>query len=117
MRVCQFRHFGDTLLGGRILTKEVHQVKDEISLEKFMQIINHYSMLFSAVFILGITAFFLLRDGFAPKDGIILIVVIVALIGGWLLLRPKKGFAEGQTQFKTELGQGRATLFELQSPY
>lgn len=82
-----------------------------------MQIINHYSMLFSAIFALGITAFFLLRDGYTPKDGLILIVVTVALIGGWLLLCPMRGFAEGQAQFKTELGQGRATLLELQSPY
>lgn len=82
-----------------------------------MQIINHYSMIFSSLFVLGLTAFFLLRDGYASKDGVILTVVMVALIGGWFLLRPKQGFAEGQDQFKSELGQERAVLLEMQSPF
>ncbi|MBC8508055.1 MAG: hypothetical protein ISR58_08900 [Anaerolineales bacterium] len=82
-----------------------------------MQIINHYSMLFSAVFIFGITSFFLLRDGYAPKDGVILFVVMAVLIGGWLILRPKQGTADGQKQLEAEIGKGRAVLLELQSPF
>ncbi len=82
-----------------------------------MQVINHYSMLFSAVFIFGVTAFFLLRDGYAPKDGLILIMITAVLIGGWLILRPKQGSADGNGQLEAEIGQGHAVLLELQSPF
>ena len=82
-----------------------------------MGIINHYSMMLSAIFIIGLTAFFLLRDGYQPKDGVILLVVAVALLGGWLILRPRQASADGRAQLQSEFGQGRAVLLEMQSPF
>ncbi|MBC8331975.1 MAG: hypothetical protein H8E28_08335 [Anaerolineae bacterium] len=82
-----------------------------------MEIINHYSMIISAVFILGLTAYFLLRNGYTPRDGVILIGVAAALLGGWLILRPQQGSAEGLAQLQAEFGQGRAVLLEMQSPF
>ncbi len=82
-----------------------------------MEIINHYSMAISGVFIWGLLAFTLLRGGYEPKDGAILLLAAAALIGGWLLLRPQRGSTDGLGQFESELGQGRAVLLEMQSPF
>ncbi len=82
-----------------------------------MELINHYSMILSAIFVVGMTAYFLLRDGYKSADGMILLVVMAVMIGGWLLLRPKPGSDDGLAQFQAELGQGRAVLLEMQSPF
>ncbi len=82
-----------------------------------MNLINHYSMLLAAAVILGATAFFLLRDGYQPRDGIVLIVVAVVLVVGWLALRPRPGSPDDVARFQSTLGQGEHVLLELQSPF
>jgi len=82
-----------------------------------MSIINHYSVIFGALFIFGLTVFLLLRDGYKPADGVILFILAVALIAVWLLSRPQSGTIDGLAQFESKLGQGRAVLLELQSPF
>jgi len=74
-------------------------------------------MLISAFLIFGLIAFFLLRDGYQPKDGAILIAVAVILLSGWLFLRPQQGSVDKLEQFEAELGQGRIMLLEMQSPF
>ncbi len=80
-------------------------------------LINHYSALFGAVLIVGLTAYGLLKDGFTPRDGVILALVTVGLLAAWLIFRPKPGERGGQAQLEAQLGQGVPVLLELQSPY
>jgi len=74
-------------------------------------------MLISALFVFGLTAFFLLRDGYQSADGVILALLGAGLIGGWLLLRPRPGIADELAQFQAKMGQGQAVLLEMQSPF
>jgi hypothetical protein len=82
-----------------------------------MDIINHYSMLWSALIILALAAFILLRRGFKAKNGLILLILAVVLLAGWFVLRPQRASADELTVFQAELGQGQNVLLELQSPY
>jgi len=82
-----------------------------------MEIINHYSMLWSGVLILGVAAFFFLRKGYEPKSGFKLVALAAILLVGWLVLRPEQASTTELAQFKAELGQGQTVLLELQSPY
>ena len=82
-----------------------------------MEIINHYSMLWSGVLILAVAAFFFLRKGYEPKNGLKLVGITAILLVGWLVLRPEQASTTELAQFKAELGQGQIVLLELQSPY
>jgi len=82
-----------------------------------MEIINHYSMLWSGVLILGVAAFFILRKGYEPKSGFKLAALAAILLVGWLVLRPEQASTTEFAQFNAELGQGQFVLLELQSPY
>ena len=82
-----------------------------------MDIINHYSILWSALIILGLAAFFLLRRGFKAKNGLILLILGVVLLAGWFVIRPQQASATELIQFEAELDQGQNVLLELQSPY
>ena len=80
-----------------------------------MQLINHYSMIISFVFILGLTAFFTLRDGAQTKDYTILAALSAMLFAAWIVLRPATDTAETTSQFESVLGQSQPVLLELQS--
>ncbi len=80
-------------------------------------VINHYSVLFAAALILGLTAYGLLRDGFTPRDGIILALVAAGLILTWWYIRPAAGEKSAQARLNAHLGRGTPVLLELQSPY
>ena len=82
-----------------------------------MEIINHYSMLWIGIIILGLVAFLLLRKGFKSKDSIKLAVLAVALLIAWLFLRPQQASTTELAQFQEHFGQGQAVLLEMQSPY
>ena len=82
-----------------------------------MQIINHYSMIISFVFIFILTAFFLMRDGAVTKDYYILAAVAIILFAVWQVLRPAKNTTETTSQFESTLGAGQPVLLELQSPF
>ncbi|MEN8172043.1 MAG: hypothetical protein ABFS03_04100 [Chloroflexota bacterium] len=82
-----------------------------------MQLINHYSMILSFIFILGVTAFILLRDGAQTRDFSILAVLTVILLVAWIILRPATDTAETKSEFESVLGLGQPVLLELQSPF
>ena len=82
-----------------------------------MEIINHYSMLWIGIIILGLVAFVLLRKGFKSKDVIKLAVLAVVLLIAWLLLRPQQASTTEIAQFQAQLDQGLPVLLEMQSPY
>ena len=74
-------------------------------------------MLWGGFIILGLVAFWMLRKGFKPKDSLKLMLLAVVLLIVWLLLRPSQASTTELIQFQEQLGQGRAVLLELQSPY
>ena len=82
-----------------------------------MEIINHYSMLWIGIIILGLAAFVLLRKGIKSKDVIKLAVLAVVLLIAWLLLRPQQASTTEIAQFQAQLDQGLSVLLEMQSPY
>lgn len=82
-----------------------------------MEIINHYSILWSGILILGAAAFFLLRKDFSITNGIKVAGIAVLLLVGWLVIRPQQATTDELSQFKAEIGQGKSVLLELQSPY
>ena len=82
-----------------------------------MELINQYSMLWSSVLVLVVAAYFVLRKGSKSGGGIKLLVLAVVLFGGWLILRPQQATTSEFAQFQSELGQDKAVLLELQSPF
>jgi hypothetical protein len=82
-----------------------------------MIFVNQYSMLWSAVLIFGLVAYFLLRQGLTILNGFKLLAVGVLLLVGWLVLRPQQANTTEYEQFQTVLGGDQAVLLELQSPY
>ena len=82
-----------------------------------MEAVNQYSMLWGGVFILGFTAFMFLRKGFKPSDGIILLVLTIALFAVWMVIRPDRANTDELSEFQSKIGQGQAVLVEMQSPY
>ena len=82
-----------------------------------MTFINHYSMLWGGILILGLVAWRMLRKCFKPKDGLILFGLGAGLLVIWLALRPQPAVNLELAQFQAELGSGKAVLLELQSPY
>jgi hypothetical protein len=82
-----------------------------------MGIINHYSILWAGIFILGLVAFWMLRKGFKLKDGIKLVVLALVLLVIGLFLRPQQASTTELTQLQAEIGQDQAVLLEMQSPY
>ena len=82
-----------------------------------MEIINHYSMLWSGVIVLGFGAFFLFRRGFKARSGLVLLLLAAVLVAGWFVLRPDQSTVDDLAQFEAEVGGGRNVLLELQSPF
>ena len=74
-------------------------------------------MLWSGVIILGVWAFFIVRKGYKPKDGLMLLGMAGILVVAWMFIRPQKATTNEYVQFQVELGQGQAVLLEMQSPY
>lgn len=74
-------------------------------------------MLLSGIIILGLVAFVFLRKGFKPRDGIILLVLILALFATWVFIRPEQANTDEVADFQSQIGQGQAVLVEMQSPY
>ena len=74
-------------------------------------------MLWTALIIFGLVAYFLLRKGYTSENGLKLILAGGLLVIGWLVLRPEQANIGEYNQFQAELGQGDAVLLELQSPF
>ncbi len=82
-----------------------------------MGIINHYSMLWGGAIVFGFALIYFLRKGFRPRAGLMLGAIALLLVGGWLFVRPEQATTTQMEAFKANLGQGKAVLLELQSPY
>ena len=82
-----------------------------------MAFINHYSMVWSGILVLGLGAFFILRKGITIKNGLIWLAIGIFILVGWIVLRPDQATTTELSQFQGNLGRNRAVLLELQSPY
>jgi hypothetical protein len=82
-----------------------------------MTIINQYSMIWSAVIIVGLAGFFLLRKGVTLRRLLIVLGTGAVFFGGWLTLRPDPASTNNLNDFQAELGNGVTILLELQSPF
>jgi hypothetical protein len=82
-----------------------------------MSLINQQSFIFFAVLVLGLVAFFLLRDGPRRRDFAILAFLMLGIAGLWYLLRPtaSAGYAAAD-QVRAQIGAGTPVLLEFQSP-
>ena len=82
-----------------------------------MKIINQYSFLWGAVFLLLILAILLFRNGIKKTDFAILggAVALIAVI--WLLVRPQATPSANSENVQSQIGMGSPILLEFQSPY
>lgn len=82
-----------------------------------MNPLNLYSALLLVLLILFIAGRYLLRRGASRGRSLAFGLLAVALIGGWLALRPVQTPHDAAAELRTQLGTGTPVLIEFQSPY
>ena len=82
-----------------------------------MKIINQYSFLWGAVFLLLILAILLFRNGIKKMDFAILAGAAALIVVIWLLVRPQATPNANSDNIQSQIGMGLPVLLEFQSPY
>ena len=82
-----------------------------------MQIINQYSIIVFGLTGLIAVSLVLMRSGKRRGRMAVLAIVALALLAGWLAVRPTATPAAAVSQVLSQIGQGLPVLLELQSPY
>jgi hypothetical protein len=83
-----------------------------------MQIINQYSAIWIAVFLVAIAAIILLRRKPKWPQFLVLAVIVIGLATAWIFLHPlQTAHISTAAQVQASIGQGTPVLLELQSPY
>jgi RsiW-degrading membrane proteinase PrsW (M82 family) len=82
-----------------------------------MALVNHYSFILAAGFLIFLVAFALIRKGFNRKKILILGILVTGLIVIWFLVRPTQNVNGNPNQSLTLIGNGTPVLLEYQSPY
>lgn len=82
-----------------------------------MKIINQYSFLWGAVFLLLILAILLFRNGIKKTDFAILAGAAALIVVIWLLVRPQATPNANSDNIQSQIGMGLPVLLEFQSPY
>jgi hypothetical protein len=82
-----------------------------------MQIINQYSLIIFGLVVLIAVALVLMRSGKGRGRIAVLAVIALALLAGWVAVRPTATPAAAVSQVRAQIGQGLPVLLELQSPY
>ena len=82
-----------------------------------MQIINQYSLFVFGLVGLIAVALVLMRSGKGRGRVAVLAVVALALLAGWMAVRPTATPVAAVSQVRAQIGQGLPVLLELQSPY
>ena len=83
-----------------------------------MQIINQYSAVWIAAFLVAVAGFFLLRRKPKWPHFLVFCLLVLGLVAAWIFLHPSQT-AQGTTaaQVQASIGQGTPVLLEFQSPY
>jgi apolipoprotein N-acyltransferase len=82
-----------------------------------MQIINQYSLIIVGLIGLIAMALVLMRSGKRRGRMAVLAAIALALLAGWVAVRPTATPAAAVSQVRAQIGQGLPVLLELQSPY
>ena len=82
-----------------------------------MQIINQYSLIIFGLAGLTAVALVLMRSGKRRGRMAVLAAIALALLAGWVAVRPTATPAAAVGQVHAQIGQGLPVLLELQSPY
>ena len=82
-----------------------------------MQIINQYSLIIVGLIGLITVALVLMRSGKRRGRMAVLAAIALALLAGWVAVRPTATPAAAVSQVRAQIGQGLPVLLELQSPY
>lgn len=82
-----------------------------------MRIINQYSFLVAAVFLIGLLA--ILANRTRAKQGAYLVLALVAVVilVAWYFLRPTPSVLADAAEIQAQIGSGVPVLLEFQSPY
>jgi hypothetical protein len=82
-----------------------------------MQIINQYSLVILGLVGLIAVALVLMRNGNGRGRMAVVAFVALALLAGWVAVRPTATPAAAASEVRAQIGQGLPVLLELQSPY
>ncbi len=82
-----------------------------------MEYINQHSFTLSAIGLVLLVAWLLLRDGVSGRDLLALGLLVGALVGSFALVQPGPSSPLDAAQARALIGGGRAVLLEFQSPY
>lgn len=83
------------------------------------QIVNQYSYFIMSLFLLLVMGVLLAwrRKGFHLREAGLLFVLGLALLLGWVVLRPGAAAPVTADQIRAQIGNGKPVLLEFQSPY
>ena len=82
-----------------------------------MRILNQYSFLAAAVFLIGLLAVIANRTRAKQTAYLVLVLVVVAIIVAWYFLRPTPSVLAETAEIQAQIGSGVPVLLEFQSPY
>jgi hypothetical protein len=82
-----------------------------------MSLVNHYSFVFAAGFLIFVLAIVLFRKGINRTKILILGIVLAGLVVTWFLVRPTEDVNVSQDLSLKLIGNGTPVLLEFQSPY
>jgi len=81
------------------------------------RIFNQFSFILGGLILLGAAALLLLRRGFTPIKGLLLLALALLLVGAWVVLHPAAPSQMTADQIRAQIGAGRPVLLEFLSPY
>jgi DMSO/TMAO reductase YedYZ heme-binding membrane subunit len=83
-----------------------------------MQIVNQYSAVWIAAFLVVMAAIILLRRNRKWPQYLALGLLVIGLAAAWIILHPRQtSQASSAAQVQASIGAGKPVLLEFQSPY
>lgn len=82
-----------------------------------MAFFNQHSFTLSALVLMAILGFFLLRDGVRISDLITLGALGAGLLAAYVLFLPGPSTLDEVDKVEAQIGAGKVVLLEFQSPY
>jgi len=83
-----------------------------------MKLINQYSAVWIAVFLVAVAGVILLRRSPKWPQFLVFGVLVLGLVTAWIFLHPRQSVqVYNAARVQASIGQGMPVLLELQSPY